>query len=72
MNPYDVTRARVFALPIDTIRNLLFAIHATMDGTEWDADTLQDIATLLQGAGLPPLREPEDADDDRDDVTTQG
>jgi len=67
----NLTRACVFALPIDTLRNLLFAIHATMDGTEWDADTLQEIALRFKDAGLP-LREPDYADDDRDDVTTQG
>ena len=42
----------------------LHSIHALMDGTEWSADTLQDIAAVLKRAGLP-VREP--ADDDRND-----
>lgn len=35
----------------------LRAIHALMDGAEWSADTLQEIAHVLEAAGLPP-REP--------------
>lgn len=36
----------------------LLAIHALMDGKEWDSDTLDRIAEILQEQGLP-IREPQ-------------
>lgn len=46
-----------------TDRAALLAIHALMDGKEWSADTLQDIARVIADAGLR-VREPGDAEED--------
>lgn len=40
-------------------------MHEIMDGTEWNADTLDAIAAVLMGLGLR-IREPEVPDHDND------
>ena len=49
-NPECCANARLIARAPDLLA-ALDAIHATMDGTEWDSDTLDTIADVLQLAG---------------------
>lgn len=39
----------------------LDAIHAVMDGKEWDSETLEQIAAILTAAGYV-IREPDDTE----------
>ena len=50
------------ALGLEESTQALVAIHALMDGKEWSADTLQDIAGVLTRAGFR-IHEPEEDDD---------
>lgn len=46
-------------MPTDlgVFESALLAIHELMDGKEWSPDTLQSIAEVLEGVGLP-LKDP--------------
>jgi hypothetical protein len=49
--------------------DLLMAIQELLDGVEWDSDTLEDIATLLNDNGYQ-VRDPNDLEDEDDDEET--
>jgi len=48
--------------PHELVRTLE-AIHEVLDGTYWSADTLEQIADLLRGAGYQ-IRSPEDIEEE--------
>jgi len=47
-------------------RDALDAIHAILDGTEWDADTVAGVAEIVTAAGYT-IRDPDEVDDEDDD-----